>query len=210
MTYSLAIFDFDGTLANTVPWFAGVVNRVADRYGFKRVEERDHEMLRSLPPRRILEVLAVPLWKVPLIAYHLRRLMTQDIDQISLFDGVDRLLETLSREGVRLAVVSSNSNRNVRETLGPENVALVDAFDCGVSLFGKASKLRDILGRCDVPRTEAIYIGDEVRDIEAARDAGVASGAVAWGYNTVESLREHGPNVVFMSIDDVAERILAA
>lgn len=209
MSYDLAIFDFDGTLANTVPWFAGVVNRFADRYGFKRVEEGDHEMLRGLPPRRLLEVLSVPLWKVPLIAYDLRRLMTQDIDQISLFEGTDRLLETLSQAGVALAVVSSNSERNVRQTLGSKNVAVVDAFDCGVSLFGKASKLRDVLDECDVAPSEAIYVGDEVRDIEAAREAGVASGAVSWGYNTVAALKEQGPDVIFTSMDEVAERIVA-
>ena len=208
MTYKLAIFDFDGTLADSVPWFAGVVNHLADRYGFKRVEERDHARLRGLAPRRLLAVLGVPLWKVPLIAYHLRGLMTRDIDEISLFDGVDTLLRRLSRADVALAVVSSNSYDNVRRILGAENVALIDAFSCGVSIFGKAAKLRGVLSACDVPRSGAIYIGDEVRDIEAAREAGVASGAVPWGYNTVESLKLCEPNEVFSSMDDIARKIV--
>lgn len=207
MSYNLAIFDFDGTLANTVPWFAGVVNRVADRYGFKRVEKPDHETLRGYGPRRVLQALGVPLWKVPLIAYHLRALLARDIDQISLFDGVDTLLQTLSRESVLLAVVSSNSYDNVCRILGPENAAMIDTFACGVSIFGKAVKLRGVLGSCGVPGSEAIYIGDEVRDIEAARAAGVASGAVSWGYNTVESLRACAPDEIFTSINEMVERI---
>jgi phosphoglycolate phosphatase len=210
MAYRLAIFDFDGTLADSVPWFAGVVNQLAARYGFKRVEERDHETLRGYAPRRLLAVLGVPLWKVPLIAYHLRTLMTKDIDQISLFDGVDTLLRRLSRAHVALAVVSSNSYQNVRRILGPDNVGLIDAFSCGVSIFGKAAKLRDVLGACGVPRSEAIYIGDEVRDIEAAREAEVASGAVSWGYNTVASLRVCAPNEIFSTIDDIVETIIAS
>lgn len=210
MSYQLAIFDFDGTLADTVPWFAGVVNHVADRYGFKRVEERDHDMLRGYPPRRLLEVLGVPLWKVPLIAYHLRGLLARDIDQISLFDGVDQLLSRLSRAGVRLAVVSSNSYQNVRQVLGPDNVRLVETFACGVSLFGKAAKLRGVLGKCEVPRRDAIYIGDEVRDIEAAREAGVASGAVAWGYNTVEALEACAPSQIFITVDEILETVVPA
>ncbi len=208
MSYHLAIFDFDGTLADTVTWFAGVVNHVADRYGFKRVEERDHETLRGYAPRRLLEVLGVPLWKVPLIAYYLRTLLAQDIDRISLFEGVDVLLQTLSREGVMLAVVSSNSHQNVHRILGPDNVALIDTFSCGVSIFGKAARLRGVLGRCGVSRSRAIYIGDEVRDIEAAREANVASGAVSWGYNTVEALRACAPNEIFTSIGDIVERIV--
>ncbi len=209
MTYRLAIFDFDGTLADTVPWFAGVVNRMADRYGFRRVAEQDHETLRGYGPRRLLEVLDVPLWKVPAIAYHVRRLMAQDIDRISLFDGVDMLLQTLSEAGVVLALVSSNSRQNVTQTLGPENMALIETTASGVSLFGKASKLRGVLETCGVPREEAIYIGDEVRDIEAAREVNVASGAVAWGYNTVAALRAHKPTELFTTMDDILRVIIA-
>lgn len=209
MSYKLAIFDFDGTLADTVPWFASVINRVADRYGFKQVAERDHEMLRGFGPHRLLEVLDVPLWKVPAIAYHVRRLMAQDIDHISLFDGVDELLRTLSQAGVRLGLVSSNSRQNVHRTLGPDNVALIDAFSCGVSLFGKASKLRGVLDACSVAREDTIYVGDEVRDIEAAREVGVASGAVSWGYNTVEALSAYDPTELFNSVDEILQVILA-
>ena len=208
MNYRLAIFDFDGTLADTVTWFAGVVNHVADRYGFKRVEERDHETLRGYAPRRLLEVLGVPLWKVPLITYYMRTLLARDIDRISLFEGIDTVLQTLSREGVMLAVVSSNSCENVHRVLGPGNVALIETFSCGVSIFGKAAKLRGVLRRCGVSRREAIYIGDEVRDIEAAREADVASGAVSWGYNTVESLRAYAPTEVFTSVGDIVESIV--
>ena len=203
MNYRLAIFDFDGTLADTVTWFAGVVNHVADRYGFKRVEERDHETLRGYAPRRLLEVLGVPLWKVPLITYYMRTLLARDIDRISLFEGIDTVLQTLSREGVMLAVVSSNSCENVHRVLGPGNVALIETFSCGVSIFGKAAKLRGVLRRCGVSRREAIYIGDEVRDIEAAREADVASGAVSWGYNTVESLRAYAPTEVFTNHGEI-------
>lgn len=208
MTYRLAIFDFDGTLADTVTWFAGVVNHVADRYGFKRVEERDHETLRGYAPKRLLQALGVPLWKVPMIAYYMRTLLARDIDSISLFEGVDNVLETLSQKGVTLAVVSSNSPENVRRILGPDNLALIDTLSCGVSVFGKAAKLRGVLRRCGVSRREAIYIGDEVRDIAAAHEAHVASGAVSWGYNTVEALRACAPNEIFTSIGDIVESIV--
>ena len=206
--YHLTIFDFDGTLANSVPWFAGVINQLADQYGFKRVEERDHALLRSYGPRRVLDALGVPVWKIPAIAYHLRRLMARDIEQIALFDGIDTVLGRLSRAGVKVAVVSSNSFENVRRVLGPGNVALVDTFSCGVSLFGKASKLRGVLAESGVPRGQAIYVGDEVRDIEAAKAARVASGAVAWGYNSIESLMAHSPNEIFCTVHDIVERIV--
>jgi phosphoglycolate phosphatase len=50
-------------------------------------------------------------------------------------------------------------------------------------------------------------IGDEARDIDAARAAGIASGAVAWGYADIESLRSRQPTEVFMTFDEIANRL---
>lgn len=50
--------------------------------------------------------------------------------------------------------------------------------------------------------SDAIYIGDQTVDFQAARKAGIAFGAVAWGYATIESLREYGPDEMFASVPD--------
>src|ERR1700744_5134091 len=75
--YSLAIFDLDGTLAHSFPWFLRNVNEVADRFRFRRVVEGEVEMLRHASTRDILAHLEVPRWKLPLIARHMRRLKTE-------------------------------------------------------------------------------------------------------------------------------------
>jgi len=88
--------------------------------------------------------------------------------------------------------VSSNAEHNVRTVMGPELAALVAQFDCGMSVFGKASRIRAVLKRCGVAPRNAIYIGDQGTDADASRKAGVDFGAVHWGYATIEALREHG------------------
>lgn len=205
--YRLVVFDFDGTLADTFPWLTTVMNQVADRYGFRRIGDCEQELLRRHDARELMKALDVPLWRVPGIAYHVRRLMSRDIDQVSLFEGIDALLQRLSKRGIALAVVSSNSYENVHHALGPQNVALIDHFECGVSLFGKAAKLRRVLNTSEVLPGESIYVGDEIRDIEAARDANMAFGAVSWGYNRVEPLRARSPSEVFYSVDEILEKI---
>ena len=81
---------------------------------------------------------------------------------------------------------------------------LFSHFDCGASLFGKAAKFRRVVQRAGVKPSQAIAIGDEVRDIEAARAAGIACGAVTWGYAAPEALRALGPDLVFDRMEDVA------
>ncbi|HEY3568959.1 MAG TPA: HAD hydrolase-like protein [Thermoanaerobaculia bacterium] len=207
MRYRLAVFDFDGTLADSYPWFLGRLSQLADQHRFRRVEEHEVEALRGKSARQVIEELGVPLWKLPQIARQVRREMALEIDAIRLFPGVDQVLRELARQGVELAVVTSSSLDNVRRILGPETAALIRHYACGVALFGKGPKLRKILRASGVPAAEAIAIGDEIRDLEAARAEGIAFGAVAWGYTRPEALRAQGPEEMFAGPEEILARL---
>ena len=207
MPYKLAIFDFDGTLADSGAWMFQALNEVADRYGFRRVALDEVAMLRGCDSREVMRHLGVPAWKLPRIAQHVRERIALDASAIHLFEGTHRLLRTLADRGVALAVVSSNSEDNVRHILGPDCAALIGCYECGASLFGKAAKFRRVLQRLGTPKDQAICIGDEARDIEAATEAGLASGAVTWGYATSELLERRRPTMLFGSMEEMLERL---
>jgi phosphoglycolate phosphatase len=207
--YSLVIFDLDGTLADSFPWFRRNVNAVAKRYRFRPVAEVDVEMLRHASTREILDHLEVRWWKMPLIARHMRKLKTLHAAHIPLFDGVEAMLSTLAANGVRLALVSSDTEANAREKLGA-SAALFSEFDCSAPIFGKARKFRRVMRRMRVDPPEVIAIGDETRDIEAARRAGIACGAVTWGYAAAQALRDRKPNLVFERMEEIAATLIAS
>jgi phosphoglycolate phosphatase len=204
--YKLAIFDLDGTLSDSLPWFRRVVNSIADKHRFRRIEDHDVEMLRGKSSREIIKYLAVPAWRIPLIARDMRRLKSECIDSIPLFPGVEAMLQELSRLGVTLAVVSSDSASNVRMALG-KNAELISQFACGASLFGKAAKFRTVVRRTGIAAVDAICIGDEVRDGEAARQAGIDFGAVSWGFARTDVLRQTSPVLVFDSVEAIARLV---
>jgi phosphoglycolate phosphatase len=206
LSYSLIIFDLDGTLADSFPWFRGHVNGVADRFSFRRIADEDVESLRHADSREILTRLDVPRWKLPAIARHMRQLKAQHLADIPLFDGVEAMLRTLSDAGFRLALVSSDSEANARRQLG-ELAALFSQFDCGASVFGKARKFRRVVRRAGLKPNAVISIGDEVRDIEAARSAGIACGAVRWGFASTEALRACGPDLMFERMEDIVREL---
>ncbi len=208
MSYQLAIFDFDGTLADTFPWFIGVVNGVADLYGFKRIESHEVDTLRGQGARQIVRHLGIPAWKLPLIARHMRRLAARDVARIRLFEGADAALRALAGAGVGIAVVSSNGEDVVRRTFGPALAGLVDHYACGAAMFGKAAKFRRVVKASGVAPSRTICIGDELRDTDAARAAGLAFGAVAWGYTRADALRSSGPDLMIERIGDLAPCLL--
>jgi phosphoglycolate phosphatase len=63
--YKLAMFDFDGTLADTFPWFLSAVTRLVDKHGFNRIGAGDLETLRGYSAHQIVERLSIPAWNLP-------------------------------------------------------------------------------------------------------------------------------------------------
>ena len=194
--FSLAIFDYDGTLADSFPWFCSVLNQTARQFGFREVAQGEADELRELDSRQIIARLGVPLWKMPAIALHMRKLSAEAGDAVALFPDAEQMLASLVASGVAVAIVSSNSEAVIRRTLG-RAAHHVSHFSCGASLWGKSAKFKPVIRQAGGERQQTIAIGDEIRDIDAARRAGIASGAVTFGYNTGESLRARGPDLIF-------------
>jgi phosphoglycolate phosphatase len=197
MSYRLAIFDFDGTLADSFPFFVSVFNRIADEHGFRGVDPEQVQQLRHHDTRTIMRHLGMPAWKLPLASRSFIGLMRENAARIPLFDGIHEVLHALSREGVRLAIVSSNSEQNVRLVLGPALGELFQHYECGMSIFGKAARIRKVVKQSAVPPAHALYVGDQAMDAVAARKVGVAFGAVSWGYAPIEALRKVAPEREF-------------
>ncbi len=203
MPYRLIAFDFDGTLADTFSWFSGALDGLADRFRFRKPSPSERQAMRSMHATDILRMLNVPLWKMPAIAAHTRHLMTIERDRLHCFNGVDEMLAAARQQAQTLAVVSSNSLENVRAVLGEANADRFDHFQCGVDLFGKSSKIKKLLKATRTPAGDCLLIGDEIRDVLAARDAGIHSAAVAWGYNTAEALASCRPDLTFDSVESL-------
>ena len=207
MKYGLVIFDLDGTLLDSFPWFSGIINSIADKHHFKQVENHQVELLRGSGARQIIKMLGIAAWRIPAIARDMRRLKSDHLHAIALFPGVDRLLREMNAQGMVLAIVSSDSEENARRALGPANAALIAHYGCGSSLFGKSRKFRQVLKRAGIPSSRTICIGDEIRDIEAARKVGLDFGAVSWGYTSPAALQAHAPEQMFSTMDELIAKL---
>jgi phosphoglycolate phosphatase len=196
--YKLVIFDFDGTLSDSGEWFLSIIDDLSDRFRFRRVHRDEVEGLRRRPTREVIRHLGIANWKLPLIARHVRARFREHANDIRLFDGVRAMIETLSDAGVRMMLCSSNGEANVRAVLGPD-AARFDAYFCGSGLFGKVAKFRRAVKASGLRPADILAIGDETRDIDAARAVGLGAGAVLWGYANPDILTAMKPDVTFGS-----------
>ena len=198
--YQLAIFDFDGTLADTFGFFTSTHDIIARRHGFAELDISRLDEYRGLTPRELMRRQGVPMWKLPFIARDFVSLMADVAQEVRLFDGIAAELRALAAAGVRLAIVTSNSSDNVRRVLGNELVSLLSHVEAGAGLFGKKRRLERVVSTLRAGRDETIYIGDQTIDADAARAAGVAFGAVHWGYATPALLASVSPAVTFEAV----------
>lgn len=203
MPFRLAIFDFDGTLADSFPVLLRALNGAAVRYGFRPIDDRDVEELRGRSPWEVMEHIDVGTWQLPMIMQFVRERMAEEIDAVGLFPGMHEVVEDLAAHGIRLAIVSSNSEASVRRVLGPRLASLVGEYRCSVSMFGKRPKLRQVLASTGVAPGDALAIGDEIRDLRAARAESIPFCAVAWGFTAVPALVAAAPDYVVGRVDDL-------
>ena len=206
--YRLAIFDYDGTLADSLPWFRTVFQDLITRFDLAPVSAEELEGLRGLSGREIMARLNMPMWKLPAISRDMRRRKLAAAGEVPLFSGVPQLLADLKRAGLQIAIVSSDSEASVRQGLGAA-AASIDFFACGASVFGKHHKFRRVARRLEAGTADTICIGDELRDIEAAKAAGMDAGAVAWGYALPGALLAAAPTHFFNSVDEISHRLSA-
>ncbi|MFA5142387.1 MAG: HAD-IA family hydrolase [Candidatus Woesearchaeota archaeon] len=198
----LIIFDFDGTIANTIPVAIKVGNELAPKYlkqkiDFKRIfyEEGMHALITETKLSK---------FKIPFIVRRFRKEMKLYFGAVKLNPGMKGLIKKLKSEGYAIGIITSNSKHNVTSFLKKNYMS--DYFDfvkTNVSLFTKAWKIRRIMRKYKVSKKQSYIIGDEVRDILAAKKAGIRSIAVTWGMNSKTLLKKQRPSAIV----DNAEQI---
>lgn len=187
---STYIFDFDGTLADTLPALLAIANDLAPEFGLDPMDEAEFQRWRGLTTQEILQEGRVSLWKLPRLIRRVRREQHRIMPEMEMVPGMRAALLQLKARGESLGLATSNGSENIRMFLGNNNLEnIFDFTKCDISLFGKARVLRRLIQQQGIDPAAAFYVGDEVRDMQAAQQVGLRSVGVSWGFNTAEALR---------------------
>jgi phosphoglycolate phosphatase-like HAD superfamily hydrolase len=188
------IFDFDGTVADSFAATLAIANRLAPEFGYRAAAAGEIEQLRDSSYSEVARVLGVKMHKVPLVAARVRKELSRDIEQLRPAPGLPAALGALRQRGLALGVFSSNSKRNVERFLRANHLDCFDFVSTASNVWGKQSHLRSLLKRRGIATGEALYVGDETRDIDACHALGVRVVAVTWGYTSAKRLQAHDPS----------------
>lgn len=202
----LVLFDFDGTLVDSFLAALAAGNRLATRFGYEPLTEHEARKLREKSIRQILSEADIPLRKLPIWLAEMKRELRHDFPMLQPYAGIHQALEKLHLRGITLGIITSNSAENLQAFLNRHDWShFFSHLESGSSLFGKNRLIRHALTRIGIPAAQTAYVGDEVRDMEAAHKAEVQAVAVTWGFNARSALAVTAPDQIFDSPSDLGE-----
>lgn len=189
---SKIIFDFDGTIADSLP----VVSELF--YAWAKIEPftpEQIERLRNTNLKDALREVGIPLWRLPSLMVTARSKFGKRVADVPIFKGIPEVLEKLHSDGHTLYLMSSNGPQNIRRFLKRHKIIqYFSGIHGNTGLFGKAAAMRTIIRKYKLDRSGCISVGDETRDVDAAKKARIKCIAVTWGYNGEQILIAHKPD----------------
>ena len=187
------LFDFDGTLADTAPDLATAVNRMLVEQGHDPLPVERLRPFASAGARGLVHAAfgvkpddsEYPALRETFLEYYAERVC----EETRLFPGIPELLKELSGRNIRWGIVTNKATR-FTERIVLQLKLTPDCVSCGDStphLKPHPASLLHAAEQLKLAPETCLYLGDDLRDMKAARAAGMRPIAVEWGYHHPES-----------------------
>ena len=199
--YKLVLFDFDGTIANTLDAGIPLFNEFARKYGF--LEIRDKEEVRGFSLNQFIKNHRMSRTKFIFYFKKFLKRLNSKMDKVKPYDGITDVFKEL-KINYRMAILSTNSKENIVRFLNRNNLLFYFEFIENYSLLlGKSNKIKRIMRKMNLKKNEVVYIGDDIRDIKASQKSGIDIIAVTWGFHKKEILKEKNPTFIAEKPQDI-------
>jgi len=209
-TFKCIAFDFDGTIADSKDIFLNIFNLLAQKHEFKPLTQQNLMQIRKLSVKERLTYLDIPMYKLPLLSAKFLQLYNESAGEIKIIAGMRDVLYDLHRNGYQLAIISSNSRKNVEQFLQNNRIDCISYLHCSSSIFGKDKVIRKFLKTYKFSSEQVIYVGDERRDIEASNKNNIQIIWVNWGYDDKNSISDYPPDFIASKPPEISEIIHSA
>ena len=202
-----ALFDLDGTLLDSAPDMLATANLLRDRHGLPpmRLEQIRPHVSKGSRAMLTAAFPHLPTIETEAMVPQFLDTYLQELGKHStLFADIEAMLATLEAAGTAWGIVTNKPEylaRDILPQLGWETrCAVLIGGDTLAERKPHPLPLQVAAGRIDVPAGACVYVGDDERDIQAARAAGMPSIAALWGYRQDhESPVEWGADVLLDS-----------
>lgn len=208
MAIKIIIFDFDGTIADSFALIVKITNRLSTEFGYQPVTNQELLELKNLTAREIIKKSQISIFKIPFLLRRVKTEFSKEVIRLKPIPGIDRALLDLKQKGYRLGIITSNDRKNVMIFLQKNNLDNLFDFVCAdTTIFGKHKAIDNFLKQNQFNLDEVIYVGDETRDINAAKTSKIKSIGVSWGFNSAFILAKYKPDFLLEKPEEFIKAI---
>lgn len=201
----LVIFDLDGTLLNSIADLGAATNHALRKHGLQEHDLDEYryfvgngvnKLIERALPEEMRDTAHVMMIKEDFMPYY----MAHKSDLTRPYDGITELLSELQDKGVRMAVASNKFIEGTRELV--KNFFSQIKFDMvlgqreGIPIKPDPAIANEIVSGLGVDKSDVLYVGDTSIDMNTARNARLTAVGVAWGFRSVEELKESGADYI--------------
>lgn len=202
MPYSACIFDLDGTLADTLHSIAHFGNGTLEAFGYPPIDPIEYKQLvgngADLLMRRMLARVGAKLSEEELKRFRAeydRRYADDPMALVGVYPGLPYVLPRLRESGMKLGVLSNKPDdmtRAIVAGLYPGIFHAVHGQREGIPTKPDPAAVLALAEELGAAPGGVLYIGDSGVDMDTAKNAGMDSCGVLWGFRSKEELLEHG------------------
>jgi len=200
--YKAVIFDFDGTLVNSLDVLQRVYFSLKESYNLPNINEGDIEKIRGMGFYDLLHFLSVSPFKLPFFYLKIKQKFNEYIADITPVAGITYVLIGLAKN-YEMHILTSNDYRLVNKVLSFFNINCFKSVFSDKFYLGKSFALKKFIKKAKLLPSEILYVGDEVRDVLACKKAKIDCCAVSWGLNSKESLKRQNPEYLVDSPEEL-------
>ncbi|MDD3563560.1 MAG: HAD-IA family hydrolase [Candidatus Cloacimonetes bacterium] len=207
MSCPFLLFDFDGTLADSINMGLRIANNLAPEFGIEPLSEEQFAQARTMSIPKALKLYKIPLYKVPKAISLALAEYRHVIHELEPFAGIPEMLKELKELGCHMALLSSNTGENVNHFLDNHELHYFDWIEGTSGILKKHGSIRRQIKKHKLDKKNVIYVGDEIRDIAAAKKSGIRVISVSWGFHGAELLSSKDPDYLVKKPQEIVELI---
>ena len=194
------IFDMDGTTVDTITSIAYFANDALKKFGYNEVETEKYYTFVGNGPKSLIEYVNGDLNKVDeVLNYYLSEYNNNPLYLAKPYDGIVDMLEGLKNKGIKTAIISNKQDEAVKvinKELFGGIIEIAEGTKPDVARKPAPDSLLNTMKALGVEKDEVLFVGDTDVDMITAKNAGVKSIGVLWGFRDEEELLTNGADYI--------------